>query len=72
MVNKFIILNKFVLLALNQNNTHLSIITRKTTIEMDILKCRGKVEKSQKFKGGVKIILPRVVATKTQALERIW
>ena len=46
MVNKLTIMNRFVLHTLQRNITHLAVITRKTNIKIDILKGRGKVEKS--------------------------
>ena len=49
MVNKLTIMNRFVLHTLQRNITHLAVITRKTNIKIDILKCGGgggEVEKS--------------------------
>ena len=47
MVNKSTIMNRFVLHTLQRNITHIAVITRKTNINIDILKGGGKVEKSQ-------------------------
>ena len=46
MVNKLTIMNRFVLHTLPRNITHLTVITLKTNINIDILKGGGKVEKS--------------------------
>ena len=49
-VNKSLILNRFVLHNLQRNITHLDVITRKTNIKLDILKGGGELEKSRLFK----------------------
>ena len=41
MANKLTIMNRFVLHTLQRNITHLAVITRKTNIKIDILKCGG-------------------------------
>ena len=48
-VNKLTIMNRFVLHTLQRNITHIAVITRKTNINIDILKGGGKVEKSHKM-----------------------
>ena len=45
-VNKWTIVNRFVLHTLQRNITHLAVITSKTNIKLGILK-GGKLEKSQ-------------------------
>ena len=44
-VNKWTILNRFVLHTLQRNITHLAVITRKTNIKLGVLK-GGKLEKN--------------------------
>ena len=46
-VNKSIILNRFVLHTLQRNITHSAVITRKTNKKLGILKGGGELEKSQ-------------------------
>ena len=51
MVNKSTTVNRFVLNNLHRNFTHLVVITRKTNIKLDILKCGGGgLEKSLHLK----------------------
>ena len=50
MVNKLTIMNRFVLHTLQHNITHLTVITLKTNINIDILKGGGgKSEKRAEF-----------------------
>ena len=50
-VNKSTIWNRFVLHTLQRNNTHLAVITRKSSIKLGILK--GGLEKCPKLDGAV-------------------
>ena len=47
-VNKWTILNRFVLHTLQRNITHLAVIKRKSNIKLGILKRGGGLEKSLK------------------------
>ena len=48
-VNKSTTVNRFVLHTLQRNITHLAVITRKTNINLGILKGGGGLEKSRFF-----------------------
>ena len=49
MVNKLTIMNRFVLLTLLRNITHLAVITRKTNIKIDISKGGEKWKRALVF-----------------------
>ena len=72
MVNKLTIMNRFVLHILQRNITHIAVITRKTNINIDILKGGGKVEKSRRndhiflVKGGSRVFSRGVVFLNTE------